>query len=222
NLARYFSPRLVDSLAQSDDPLGAVRTQKVAVLFADVVGFTRLSEQQTPEQVIGLLRGLHERLEAAVFEHRGSLDKYLGDGVMATFGTPSVGPRDAADALECALKMLASVAAWNRTRAAADALPIRLSIGIHYGEVVLGDVGSARRLEFAVIGDVVNVASRLEALTREIGTPLLVSGAVIEAIEAGADPDAADLIGGLRPTAPQSLRGRERPVAAWALRADIG
>jgi adenylate cyclase len=143
NLARYFSPRIVDALAQADQPLNTVRHQPVAVLFADVVGFTRLSEQQAPEEVIALLRDLHGRLEAAVFEHEGTLDKYLGDGVMATFGTPTAGPRDAANALACGRAMLASVAAWNRARTSAGAAPVRLSVGIHHGDVVLGDIGSS-------------------------------------------------------------------------------
>ena len=86
---------------------------------------------------------------------------------MATFGTPEAGADDAHNALAAARAMLASIDAWNRERGGPGREPIRLSIGIHYGEVVLGDIGSERRLEFAVLGDVVNVASRLEQLTRE-------------------------------------------------------
>lgn len=214
NLARYFSPRIVDRLARADEPLAAVRAQPVAVLFADIVGFTRMSEEQPPARVITLLRGFHARLEAAVFDHDGTLDKYLGDGVMATFGTPDPSSDDALNALAAARAMLASIDAWNRERQTQGDAPLRLSIGIHYGDVVVGDVGSTRRLEFAVIGDVVNVASRLEALTRELGTRLVVSDALISAIRAG-DPAAA--LAGLRPIAPQVLRGRAGPVALWVL-----
>jgi adenylate cyclase len=217
NLARYFAPTMVDRLAQADQPLGAVRAQPVAVLFADIAGFTRLAEHQAPERVIALLRGLHARLEAAVFEHHGTLDKYLGDGVMATFGTPEVGPDDAADALAAARAMLASIDAWNRERAARGEPPLRLSIGIHYGEVVLGDVGSARHLEFAVIGDVVNVASRLEELSRELDTRLVVSDALVEAARAAPGRHATALAG-LERAAPRVLRGRTAPVALWVLR----
>jgi adenylate cyclase len=215
NLARYFSPRIVDQLAQADEPLAQVRAQPVAVLFADIVGFTRLSEREAPERIVALLRDFHARLEQAVFEHDGTLDKYLGDGVMATFGTPDAGPGDALNALTAARAMLADIAAWNRERARAGETAVRLSIGIHYGEVVLGDIGSERRLEFAVIGDVVNVASRLESLTRELGSPLVVSDALVAA--ARANPKGALALAGLRPAEPQRLRGRDQPVAVWAL-----
>ena len=217
NLARYFAPTMVDRLAQADQPLGVVRAQPVAVLFADIAGFTRVAEHEAPERVIALLRGLHARLEAAVFEHHGTLDKYLGDGIMATFGTPQAAPDDAANALASGRAMLASIDAWNRERAARGEPPLRLSVGIHYGEAVLGDVGSARHLEFAVIGDVVNVASRLEELTRELDARLVVSDALIEAVRAAGGPRRAALAG-LERAAPQTLRGRSAPVALWVLR----
>jgi adenylate cyclase len=215
NLARYFAPTMVDRLAQTDRPLGPVRAQPVAVLFADIAGFTRLAERESPERVIALLRGFHARLEAAVFEHDGTLDKYLGDGVMATFGTPDAGPDDAANALAAARAMLAAIDAWNRGRATQGEPPVRLSIGVHYGEVVVGDVGSTRRLEFAVIGDVVNVASRLEEVSRQLATRLVVSDALIEAARAGGR---APALAGLERAAPQALRGRTAPVALWVLR----
>jgi adenylate cyclase len=219
NLARYFAPTIVDRLAQADEPLGAVRAQPVAVLFADIVGFTEAAETESPVPVIALLREFHARLEAAIFEHGGTLDKYLGDGVMATFGTPEVGPQDGANALASARAMLAAIEHWNGERAARGQAPIRLSIGIHHGEVVLGDIGTARRLEFAVIGDVVNVASRLEKLTRRLGTSLVVSDGLIEAIEAG-DPAGAKrttILAGLERAAPQTLPGRTTPVPVWTL-----
>src|SRR3546814_15616803 len=106
-----------------------------------------MTESASPPTVIALLRGLHARLETAVFEHEGTLDKFLGDGVMATFGTPEPGPRDAANALAAGRAMLRTVEEWNRERIAAGEPPIQLSIGIHYGEVVLGHIGSERRLE---------------------------------------------------------------------------
>jgi adenylate cyclase len=215
NLARYFSPRIVDRLAQADEPLGQVRVQPVAVLFADIVGFTHRSEREPPERIVALLRTFHARLEQAVFEHDGTLDKYLGDGIMATFGTPEAGPDDAQNALAAARAMLTSIDAWNRDRAGPGRDPIRLSIGIHYGEVVLGDIGSERRLEFAVLGDVVNVASRLEELTRRLASPLVVSDALVQAAR-GQSAGAPALVG-LRPTAPQQLRGRDQPVAVWRL-----
>jgi adenylate cyclase len=215
NLARYFSPRIVDRLAEADEPLGQVRVQPVAVLFADIVGFTHRSEGEPPERIVALLRAFHARLEQAVFEHDGTLDKYLGDGIMATFGTPEVSADDAYNALAAARAMLTSIDAWNREEAGSGREPIRLSIGIHYGQVVLGDIGSERRLEFAALGDVVNVASRLEQLSRELDTPLVVSDALVQVARERA-PAGPALIG-LRRAEAQRLRGRDQPVAVWRL-----
>ena len=214
NLARYFSPNLVEELAAQDQPLGAVRRQPVAVLFADIQGFTELSETMPPEQVVDLLRSFHERMETAVFAHDGTLDKYIGDGLMATFGTPNPGERDATNALLSARRMLAELEALNDKRQASGDPPIALSIGIHYGPVVQGDIGGGRRLEFTVLGDTVNVASRLEAMTRELDTPLAISDDVIRKLrEEGSEPDLGGLIEGV----PMALRGRSQELVVWTL-----
>jgi adenylate cyclase len=214
NLARYFSPNLVDELAAQDQPLGAVRRQPVAVLFADIQGFTELSEAMPPEQVVDFLRSFHERMETAVFAHDGTLDKYIGDGLMATFGTPNPGERDATNALLSARRMLAELDALNAERRAGGDPPIALSIGIHYGPVVQGDIGGGRRLEFTVLGDTVNVASRLEAMTRELGTPLAISDDVVKKLRE--EENAADLRG-LVEGAPLALRGRSQELVVWTL-----
>ncbi len=173
NLARYFAPNMVDSLAERDEPLGPVRAQDVAVLFADVVGFTRWAEDKEPGAVVGLLRDVHQRLGDAVFEQGGTLDKFMGDGLMATFGTPDTGPEDAANAIAAAIAMQEAMDAFNTEQTGSE--PVCIAVGVHYGPVVLGDIGSARRMEFAVLGDAVNVASRLERATREAGCGVLVS-----------------------------------------------
>jgi len=215
NLARYFPPSMVERLATSDEVLGEVRRAAVTVLFADIVGFTRLAERATPEATIALLREFHARMERVVFEHGGTLDKFLGDGLMATFGTPVAGQRDAADALACGRAMLAAVAAWNADRAAAGDPAVRLSVGLHSGEAVLGDIGSERRLEFAVVGDVVNVGSRIEALTRPLDAALLVSDAVVAAARGASD--ATSLLADMAALAPQAVRGRGEQVVLWRL-----
>jgi adenylate cyclase len=194
-----------------------VRAQPVAVLFADVAGFTRLAEREPPERVIALLRDFHTRLEAAVFEHQGTLDKYLGDGVMATFGTPQVGPHDALNALAAARAACAAIGTWNAERAARGEPQIKVSIGIHYGPVVLGDIGSERRMEFAVLGDVVNVAQRLEGLTRRLDCQIVVSDDFVHALRAQGADEADALLGGFCAAEPQELRGRAQPVAVWTL-----
>ena len=106
NLARYFPPKIVDTLAARDEPFGPPRQQDVAVLFSDIRGFTAMSETMSPAEVMELLRDFHGRMEAVVFEHNGTLDKFIGDALLATFGTPDTGERDATDALTCAREML--------------------------------------------------------------------------------------------------------------------
>jgi adenylate cyclase len=212
-LARYVSPNLVDELANADRPVGAIRRSEIAVLFADIVGFTRTAEAIGPEKTIALLRDFHARMQAAVFGHRGTLDKYLGDGVMATFGTPLPGPRDAADALAAAGDMAAAIARWNEERRGAGGVPIAIGIGVHWGPVVLGDIGGENRLEFATIGDTVNVASRLEALTRELGVEIVASDELVRAMRAAvASPEADALMAGFARGEAQQLRGRSAPV----------
>jgi adenylate cyclase len=217
NLARHFPPNIVDQMAEKDQPLGAVRSQKVAVLFVDIVGFTRLAEQQSPDEVVAFLREFHERMESAVFDHNGTLDKFLGDGLMATFGTPDPGPHDAGNAVRCGRAMLAEIERWNREREAAGAEAIEVSIGVHYGTVVLGDIGAARRLEYAVLGDTVNVASRLEELTRNLGVRMALSDDLARAVREETAADADALLSGLADGGPQSLPGRDEPIAVWTL-----
>ena len=213
NLARYFSPTVVQELSKNDEPLKQVRTQNVAVLFVDIVGFTAYADGKNPEEVIGTLREFHGLMEHQVFEHGGTLDKYLGDGLMATFGTPFSGLSDAWNGLKCAQAMIATVAEFNREREQKGEPPIRAGFGLHYGSVVLGDIG-AHRLEFAVIGATVNAASRLEALTRQLDCVLVASDALIVQVRAEIGEAEAGLARLVRQPA-QSIRGIERPIAIW-------
>jgi adenylate cyclase len=213
NLSRYFSPKVVDTLAERDEPLGRVRRQAVGVLFADLVGFTTMAEDMTPEEVMALLRDFHGRMEEIVFRHDGCLEKFIGDALLATFGVPEPGLRDATDTLACARGMLTSLDAWNRERTAAGLRPLRMGLGVHYGPVVAGDIGSRRSMAFATVGDTTNVTSRLQALTRELGTSLVASGALVAAVEReGADPK---LLEGLAARGPHTLRGRDTPIELW-------
>jgi adenylate cyclase len=214
NLSRYFSANLVDELAESDEPLTAPRRLDAAVLFADIVGFTTMSAREEPEAVIEILRQFHRRTAGAIFTHAGTLDKFIGDEVLATVGTPRPGPTDATNSLRCAAALLASVDEWNAARALAGAPPIAIGIGIHFGPVVLGDIGSAQRLEFAVVGDTVNVASRLERLTRECDCVAIVSAdAIAAARREGARVE--EILPDLRESPDRTVRGREQPVALW-------
>jgi adenylate cyclase len=218
NLARYFSPNLVELLAAKDEPIGQVRRQEVAVVFADLVEFTRLSARETPERTMAILRDLHARLTDVVLSHGGTLEKFLGDGLMATFGTPARGPRDASNAHECVVAMTAAMIAWTSQRLAAAETPLRIGIGAHFGPVILGDVGTDRRLEYAVVGDTVNVANRLEAMTRRLGAAAVVSCALVEA--ARAEPEPAAGLEMLQGAGPQPVDGHDEKLEVFVLHAD--
>ncbi|MFY2823101.1 adenylate/guanylate cyclase domain-containing protein [Ruegeria sp. MALMAid1280] len=216
NLSRYFSPNVVDELSQNDEPLKQVRKENIAVLFIDIVGFTKYAAGRDPYEVIEVLRGFHARMEAEVFRHHGTLDKYLGDGLMATFGTPVPTPSDASNAVACARAMVAVIDRWNIERRRAGEPEIRVGIGVHFGAVVLGDIG-ANRLEFAVIGDAVNVAAKLEALTREFQAKVIVSDAVRgQLLEEGAN--ATEAMAGFVQHENHAVRGVEAPMNVWVMK----
>lgn len=216
NLARYFSPRLVETLAGKDHPLGPVRRENLAVLFADVVGFTNLSEALDPEQVIEVLRDMHSWIETVIFKWNGSIEGYTGDSVLAIFGFPEAGEQDGTHALSCAYEMLAAANQWNRQRAVQGSSPIRIGIGLHYGPVVLGDVGTEKYVEFTVIGDTVNTASRLQQATRSLGCDLVVGQELVDAIKGESHAaSSANLLDKLQRYGKFAVRGRTRPVEIW-------
>jgi adenylate cyclase len=214
NLSRYFSPNVVNQLSQNDEPLKQVRSQDVGVLFIDIVGFTRMSAGQDPHRVIELLREFHGRMEREVFRHRGTLDKYLGDGLMATFGTPMAGPQDATDTLACALAMQEALDEWNRDRRRRGEPEICAGIGIHYGETVLGDIG-ANRLEYAVIGTAVNVAARLEEMTRPLKARIVMSDDLRKQVLS--ENAAPDLLEAFVVRDAQDIRGLDQAMRVWCV-----
>jgi adenylate cyclase len=165
--------------------------------------------------VVGLLRSFHGLVEEAVFGNQGTLDKYIGDGVMATFGTPRPGARDATNAVGAARAIIAGINRWNRERTEAGRRPIRIGIGLHYGEATLGNVGSARRFEHTVVGETVNLASRIENLTRELDIALLVSDALVEAVKHEGGYSA---LAGLQNLGSHAIGGYQVGVRVWGLR----
>lgn len=211
NLSRYFSPNVVAELSQNDEPLKQIREHEVAAIFVDIQGFTTYAATRGPEEVIETLRSFHAVMERAIFAQNGTLDKYLGDGLMATFGTPFPAPDDVRRAYHCCRTMTDLADTWNADRIAAGKQPLGVSIGLHYGPVVLGDIGVAR-LEFAVIGNTVNVASRLEALTRPLNARVVISEAVFRKLPAEETADLDQVVG-------QTIRGIDGTVSVWALRA---
>jgi adenylate cyclase len=178
------------------------------VLFSDVRGFTTLSEGRRPEEIVAILNRYFQRMVPAIHAHGGTLDSYMGDGIMAHFGHPASLREPCAAAFEASRAMLGELDTLNRELTVEGLAELRIGIGLHAGPAVVGYLGSRERHEYTAIGDTVNVASRVEGLTKEAGYPLVVTEAVAERL----GPDA-----GLLPLGPRVIKGHSSmTVFGWA------
>jgi len=174
-LSRYFSPQIAAHVERGEGDGMAGTSCEATILFADLRDFTTLTEHDSGPRVVALLNEFQEAMVATLFAHGGTLDKYLGDGLMAYFGAPLPQPDHAARAVRCALAMQAALVELNQRRTARGDAPLRMGIGMHSGTVVVGDIGAERRREFTAIGHTVNVAARIEQLTKSLAVPILLS-----------------------------------------------
>jgi adenylate cyclase len=212
NLSRYVPSGLLPLLAEADvEALKHGRRQHAAILFADIRGFTALSESSDPRTIAEFLASFRCRATRAIEAHGGIVDKFVGDDVMGVFGVPIATAEDAANALAAGRALQAEIAAWNEKRRYAGRRPVSIGIGIHYGQVFAGVIEGRKRLEFTVIGDAVNTTHRIEELTKTAGWSLLVS---------------AELLGAAKPPCPsrdchplpaQIVRGLKEPLQLFAL-----
>ena len=179
-LGRYFSPEVRDEIEKNKFDLSqsAEKEQNIAVMFTDISDFTKLSEGLEPKEVLNLLSEYQTKMVAAVFQNGGSVDKFIGDSVMATFGTPVSRGNDAQNALNCVRQMQISMREWEKERSESDMPAIKHRVGVHYGSCFVGNVGSEDRVEFTVIGDTVNVASRICEACKEVKSDVLISDEV--------------------------------------------
>ena len=211
--AYYVPPAVVDDLVADAGKLQlGGEKRELTVLFSDIRGFTTLSEAMAPEDLVKLMNEYFTVMTDKVFEHRGSLDKYIGDAIMALFGAPLAEPRHAALACRSALGMVQALRTFQESLRRRGLPTIDIGIGINTGQVVVGNMGSASRFNYTVVGDPVNLASRIEHLNKEYGTRILVSEYTYEAVK--------DEFALAREVDMVRVRGRAQPVRLFELFAD--
>lgn len=186
----YVSPQVLEEIlggALAPGVFGEKR--RLCIMFSDIRGFTSLGEKLPPEQLVLLLNRYFEAMTQAIQSHGGTVDKYIGDGIMAFFGAPKPGTNLAMQGFLAAKAKLEQLAELNKNLTAEGLPELRIGIGLHLGDAVVGNIGSSERNNYTAIGDAVNSASRLESLTKELGYPLLVSTEVAQALAGHVDFD---------------------------------
>jgi adenylate cyclase len=212
--SRYVSKDVFDQLMSdpSKASLGGAR-RSMTVLFSDIRGFTTFSEQGKPEAIVQQLNEYFSRMVHVVFEHRGTLDKFVGDAVMALFGAPLDDPDHAEHAVQAALAMLKELEGLNRGWAAEGRPTLAIGVGINTGDMVAGNIGSESIMSYTVIGDAVNLGSRLESLNKQYGTSVIISDATRERLQGRYD---------IRALGDVVVKGKSQPVAIFEVKEATG
>ncbi len=206
-LGRYFSPAVVDRITVGGHVPGATEEREITILFSDIRGFTAVSERLTTAEVVALLNEVHGVMVDVLFRHGGTLDKFIGDGMMAWFGAPLAMEDHATRAVRCALEMQLAIERMNTRRIDRGDAPVKLGIGLHTGPAIVGDIGAEHRKEYTAVGDAVNLASRIEGLTKDHSRPILASAAT----RAAAAPD---IVWTAMPEV--AVRGKAKMIATFA------
>jgi class 3 adenylate cyclase len=205
HFARFAPDDVVEQLTEASPGLKASR-RMVTVLFADLKGFTALSDQLDPEQMLPILNGYFRAMTGPVVEHHGRVTELIGDGLLALFGALEPNPWQSPDAVLAGLAMREALQRYNESLRERSMPILEMGIGIHRGEVLAGVMGNEELSKFGVVGDAINVASRVEQLTRELGVDLLITDSVREALDEHFQ---------LRAMPPAMVKGKSEPVVTW-------
>jgi adenylate cyclase len=202
-----FAPDPVIERVIADGVRHRGEKKDVTVLFADIVEFTALSERLDPDVLVRVLNGYFERMSRVISEHRGFVSTFVGDGLLALFGALAPNPWQANDAVHAALAMRAALADYTRELDAEGLLPLAIGVGVQRGPAVAGLVGSRELMQFTCIGRAVNMAARVQALTRQFETDVILT----DAVAAGLEPRFT-----LRPLPPTAVKGIREPLVVFA------
>ena len=206
---KVVTPEIRNWLLQGNTNLGG-ETVCATVLFCDIRGFTTLSEQINPKQVVSLLNKYFSGMEQCIVKHNGIINKYIGDAIMAIFGVPLANENQALDAYKCCLDMRKKLTELNKELEAENLPQLKFGIGLHTGNVLAGNIGSNSRMEYTVIGDTVNVASRIESLCKEYNCDLLLSETTVEKIN-----NSGEAFPQLKSIGETQIRGRKTAISIY-------
>ena len=208
-LGQYVSPAVLTEVIDNQEDLHAEigSTENLSILFSDIRGFTNISENMEASKVVDLLNIYFSDMTEIIFHHKGTLDKFIGDAIMAFWGAPIKNADHPQQALRSAVEMVRKLRGTNERLLEKGYPEISIGIGIHSGEVVLGNIGSDKKLDYTIIGDSVNLASRLEGLTKNYGSPVLISETSFESLRAEIPCLLVDRV---------RVKGKEKPITLYA------
>ncbi len=200
--SKFHGSSVADNLINSDVVLGG-KSKEVVVFFSDIRGFTAYSESRSAQEVVDMLNEYFGVMVEIINKNGGVVDKFIGDAIMAVWGAPETSPNDALNAVTACLQMRTSLNELNKLRLSRGQDPILIGMGLHSGEAISGTIGSTERMEYTVIGNTVNTASRVEASTKSFGTDLLITNQVLQRLD-------ASIVVHLAGTA--EVKGRSEPI----------
>jgi adenylate cyclase len=180
---KYVPKAVIDQFFASPEEMLKGEDRVVALLFSDIRGFTTISEQLRPDEVVESLNAYFGLMVDIIMRHKGMVDKYMGDAIMAIYGAPERTRNEAVEAVRSAFEMLESLKDFNKWQAQKKRPGFHIGIGINYGVVTVGNIGSEKKMDYTVIGDMVNLGSRLEGLTKEYKQPMIISESVANKVQ---------------------------------------